>query len=640
MDNVHILLSIKRHIRTPYFHILLIAVIAFISYSNTFDVPFQFDDEPFIVANPLIKDFSFLVSSDRADIQNVSIDIQRYIKTRCIGYFTLWANYKLGGLDVKGYHIVNLTIHVINATLVYFFVVLTFMTPMMSSSSLSDSSRQVALISGLLFATHPVQTEAVTYIISRFVLLAAMFYLISIATYVHSRLTERKAKKYGLYAVSLFSAVLGMKTKENVFTLPVAIMLYEFIFLRASIKKRVLLLFPFLMTMFMVPVAYIARNVDVGDFAATLDSATQLEYAVPRAHYLFTQFTVIVSYIRLFFFPASQNFNYDHAVFSSFFEIPVLLSFLLLLSLIGLGIYFLFRSRTAFRSYSLIAFGIFWFFLTLSVESSVLPIGEIMVEYRIYLPSVGAIIAVISGACLLAQRTRHVRMHKAVAGISIGLLFVLATATYLRNNIWHSEISLWEDVVRKSDKVRGHYNLGNSYRAVSMYEKAIEQYQAVLRLNPQHAQAHNNLGNIYQMFGQTDNAIEHYELELKLNPKSVKAHYNLGIAYSMKGMLDKAIGQYRIVIGMRPEFMDAHYRIGNEYMSKGLVKKAIEHYHEVINMKPGAFTLMPKNHCQAEAYYKLGLAYEAKGLNVKAQEHFRKALELRPDNAEFIKMVR
>ncbi|MBI4822699.1 MAG: hypothetical protein HY805_00485 [Nitrospirae bacterium] len=164
-------------ISKPIIHLCLIALIGILSYSNTFNVPFQWDEQELIENNPIVKNLSYFLEPSKAKL-----------KSRYIGYLTFALNYKLHGTDVRGYHVFNLTIHILNALLVYFLVVLTFKTPFLSLRGTESRSNLIALFSALLFVSHPIQTEAVTYIFQRLASLCAFFYLLSIVLYIKWRL--------------------------------------------------------------------------------------------------------------------------------------------------------------------------------------------------------------------------------------------------------------------------------------------------------------------------------------------------------------------------------------------------------------------------------------------------------------------
>ena len=185
-----------------------------------------------------------------------------------------------------------------------------------------------------------------------------MFYLLSLVMYIKFRShpslplpSEGEGwvggcpTRYTLYAASLFSAILAMKTKEISFTLPFIIVLYEFMSFEGKIKKRILYLIPILLTMLIIPLTLIGVDKPIGDAIGELREAAQETEEIPRWSYFFTQFRVIVTYIRLLFLPINQNLDYDYPLFHSFFEPNVFLSFLFLLSIWGLGVYLSYRSR-------------------------------------------------------------------------------------------------------------------------------------------------------------------------------------------------------------------------------------------------------------------------------------------------------
>jgi tetratricopeptide (TPR) repeat protein len=576
----------------PLLQLALIAAIGFLSYSNTFDVPFLFDDSDVIVENPIIKD---------------------------MGYFSFALNYRLNGLDVKGYHVVNLAIHILNAVLVYFLVVLTFRTPFISDAPLRKHDRHIARFSALLFISHPVQTQAVTYIAQRFASLATMFYLLSLVAYIKSRLSLKKAACISLYLLSLASAVLAMKTKQTAFTLPLIIALYELFFFTGRIKRRLIYLVPILFTMLMIPMTLINVDRPFQEIIGDASEKTAIT-SMPRLDYLLTESRVIVTYLRLLMLPVKQNLDYDYPLYNSFFDPQVFLSLLFLLTVFGLGIYFMVRSSRD-HVLRLVAFGIFWFFLALSVESSIIPL-HVIYEHRVYLPSVGAFSAISTVAILLIEVLDGKLTRKVAISFLVFATLVFSAATYARNTVWKSDKSIWKDVVKKSPgKVRGYLNLGNAYKSRKLIDEAIEYFQTATKLDPDEAKAHNNLGNAYREKGLTDKAIEHLHMALRLDPDLQHAYNNLGIIYKASGQIDKAIEHYLLAIQLKPSYAKAHNNLGNAYRDKGLTDKAIEHYRIAMSLNPDI----------ALTYNNLGIIYGAKGLFDRAIDNFKTALRLDPE---------
>ncbi len=634
----------KDLLHKPVIHILVIAVLGLLAYSNTFHSPFQWDEEKYIIGNPVIKDLSYFADTSKA----TGLEYYGALKSRYIGYLTFALNYRINGPDVVGYHIVNLLIHILNTLLVYLFVILTFRTPLLISSRLRGHSRKIAFFTSLLFVAHPLQTEAVTYIFQRLASLITLFYLLSIAMYIKGRLLKENGKDKELHpppsplskggieggsAVSSFfysllsfvSALLAMKTKENAFTLPIVIVLYEFFFFKGAIKKRLLYLTPMLLTLLIIPLTIIGIDRPAGEIISQMkDPASLGHQGISGKEYLFTQFRVIVTYIRLLFLPINQNLDYNYPRYHSFFDPGAFISFLFLAALISVGLYLFYRSRSN-PDLRPPAFGIFWFFITLSVESSLIPIPMIIDEYRAYLPSVGVFMAAISGAFMLVEKFRDKKMQSYIVTSLVLLVGFFSVGAYARNSTWGSNTSLWEDVVQKSPgNARGYYALGNIYQSKGLLDPAIEEYQTALRLKPDYVQAHNNLGNAYKSKGLSDQAIEQYQTALRLKPDYSEAHYNLGNVYETKGLLDRAIEEYQTALRLKPDLVEAHNNLGNAYKSKGLSDQAIEQYQTALRLKPD----------YSEAHNNLGNAYKSKGLSDQAIEQYQTALRLKPDYPE------
>jgi tetratricopeptide (TPR) repeat protein len=601
---------------TSLAHGILIIILCVIAYSNTFSAPFQLDDASNIVDNPQVR--------------NIHLFLKAPASTRGVGYFTFALNYWLHGADVAGYHIVNLVIHILTSLLLYGLIVLSFRTPVLQRSLLRRRAGTIALFSALLFAAHPVQTEAVTYIVQRLASLAALFYIASLAAYVKSRLSGLENRPAGYaaawYAASLLSAVLAMKTKEIAFTLPVVITLFEFLFFEGPIKKRIVLLFPLLLTMLIIPMTLLGTGKPLGVMLRDVSQVTRVETAVTRTEYLLTEFAVIVTYLRLFFLPINQNLDYSYPLYQSFFEPRVVLSFLLLSVILGTAAYFLSRDRRFPGAGRLIAFGVFWFFITLSVESSVIPIVDLIFEHRLYLPSAGFFITCVSALFLGAERlkTRWPTAERAVLGVLAAAVIVFAGLTYTRNIVWGSEVRLWQDVIQKSpEKARGYNGLGLAYNKMALYDKALMNFDKGLSLEPENAGAYNGRGVTYDELGRFDKAIEDFNRAIALDPSDQRAFTNRGLLYGKSGRFDKAIEDFETAIALDPSRPEAYNNLGIAYAKFGLADKALEQFNKTILLDPE----------QAMAYYNRGLLYSRTGDSERARADYQKACGLGIENA-------
>jgi protein O-mannosyl-transferase len=548
--------SLRSLTNKTFVHIVCLVVLILIVYANTLNSPFQWDEDEFLVNNPIVNNLHYFASpSDAKGFQYYGHLVERYI-----GYLTFALNCKIHGFSVQGYHIVNVTIHIANSVLVYLLILLTFRTPFFaindSRVTLHDSRFLIAFFSAMLFAVHPLQTEAVTYVFQRFVPLAALFSLMSLTSYVQSRLAAGSQQRFLFYCIALISALLAMKTKEIAFTLPVVIAVYEFLFFRDTLKRRIIFLAPMLLTMSIIPLTLIYLKVTMGMGKHDLPGVS---YAVlSRGEYMLTQLRVIVTYLRLLLIPVNQNFDYDYPVYKSVFDTQVILSFLFLSTLFGLGIYLIRSScftSSVPRPLRLIGLGILWFFITLSVESSIVPLDRLIDEYRVYLPSVGISIAIVTGLFLIKERMQSLKAGKVIIALLVIVSGVFAIATYERNLVWGDKIGLWEDTVNKSaGSAEAHYTLGVAYKNQDMPHKAMEQYLLAVNLRPDYVEAHNNLGVIYKTFNMPDKALEQFLIVIKLRPDYADAHFNLGsLFYYRLGQIENARRELLAGLKIKPD---------------------------------------------------------------------------------------
>ncbi len=607
------------------FHIIFVILISLLAYSNTFNVPFVFDDDEVIVRNPIIKDLNYFIQPSEA-AHFYEFFEYNFFKRRYVAYLTFALNYKVHGLDVRGYHFVNLLIHIISSIILYSFVIATFNTPFLRNSSIRRSAGHIAFLAALFFVCHPIQTQAITYIWQRGTSLTATFYLFSLLMYVRARLGYKttpphvNASEEGLklgpavcYTASILSAVLAMKTKSIAITLPVSILLYEFMFMEGTLRKRIISLFPYFLLLPIIPLSLMNSHIAFGDLFGTISNQASTELLpVSRLDYLFTEFRVLITYIRLIFLPINQNLDYYYPLYNSFFNPSVFLSFLFLLSIFSLGVYFLNSYRNSNSHTRLISFGIFWFFITLSVESTFIPIKDLINEHRMYLPSIGVFTAICTMIIMAADRLRD-REKNIIAALLAVIIITLTGTTYARNMVWMTEISLWSDVVSKSPKKsRALTNLAKSYMDKGFKEKALTTYQAAIKNDPNYFIPYYNLGNFMKETGKYVMALDYYNMTLRLNPGYFPALTNIAIVYKDVGNYSKAIEHFLVASRLKPYLADVHINLGIAYRHKKLFKKAAEQFKIALKSNPNNIMI----------HLNLGAVYEEMNLYNKAKKHY------------------
>jgi len=412
------------------------------------------------------------------------------------------------------------------------------------------------------------------------------------------------------YGLSILSVLLGMFSKTTAFTLPLMILTVEFCFFGAK-KFKWRYATPFLILMIIVPLN-VALSKKTGLWQ--IDQLTTECENIPRGWYLLTQFRVIVTYLRLLFIPLNQNLDYYYPISRTLWHFPTAGSFLLLLSILSAAI-------ILFRRYRLISFSIFWFFLSLSVESSIIPIRDVIFEHRLYLPMVGYCIflpAVLYYLC----RDRNLKI---VIYILTMIVCFYSSLTYMRNWVWQSEFALWDDTVSKSpDKFRPYNNRGVSYLKAKMYNEALLDFNRALEINPKYSRTYYNKGNLYRYIKDYNKALYNYNRALKLDPYYVEAYNNRGIVYATVRDFDKAISDYNMALEYDPDHAEVYNNRGFAYAENRDFDKAFADYNRALELKPD----------YANAYNNRGVVYREQGKYGQAIADFNKALECENDYVE------
>lgn len=590
------------------FHLLLLTIIATAIYASVINAPFVFDDRGCIVDNPAITNVTFLIDKTSLKTLNLDEDLHKNIILRPVSYASFALNHYLGGLDVRGYHAFNICIHLANAVLVYCLVLLAVKTPYFRLMNKDDHSFTppliVAFFSAAFFVCHPLQTQAVTYVTQRFASFATFFYLCSLTLYIRSRLEEKAGIRRIAYAGSIIAAILAMNTKEIAFTLPAVICLFEFMFCSGSIKKRAQLLAPLLLTMLIIPikVLQLAAELPQGEGSAINRSMNLVNYAgVSNWEYLLSQFRVIISYVRLLVLPFGQNIDHDFPLHASFFTAPVFLSFGILVALLGTAVYLHHLSGKVDSPQRhwlrMNAFGIFWFFATISVESSIIPLDDLMVEQRVYLPSIGFFIATVSATGFIAGRTGLLsNSSRSTYIIALSLLILTLSATsYRRNSLWQNPITLWKDAAQKSpNKSRPYTNLGAHYYELGLLTDALQALNTSLKLNPGNIESRHNIANLYLELKQYAYAEREYLQLIRLQPNNEKIRNNLGHLYYLLQDHEKAVFFYKRALEINPYFLAARINLAELYEAMGEINSAVVEYEAAKRISPKDILVIEK----------------------------------------------
>ena len=527
--------------RRPWLPAALVVAVAAACYANTLHAAFQFDDYLHVVNDPALRDLGAAFAS-------------AWRTNRGVATLTFALDYACHGLALPGWHLVNLVVHALNGLLV---LALGLRLAAAAGPAERPPSPAPAVTAALLFVAHPVQTEAVTYVVQRQASLATLFYLLALWLYAEGRRLPRGRLARAAWFGALAATLLALRTKEIAFTLPLALCLYEWLFGAGRARRRLALLAPFLATLAVVPLTILhEQGAPAGGVLGAVDAAARVQSALPRWLYLATELRVMVTYLRLLVFPAGQNLDYDYPLQGSLRSPAALASALLLAGLAVLALWMLRRARRPGQEPLRVAgFGLLFFFLASSVESSVIPIYDVILEHRLYLPSAG--IALAAGALAGMAWERLPRCpawpRRAAAGALAALVAALSLATHARNEVWRDGVSLWSDVVAKSPrKSRPHEMLGEALEDRGDLPAAVAEWRVAVALDPDNSNALNQLGAAALLANDLPAARAWLERAVAADGRNAEAHYNLALALARAGERRRAADEYRAFARLAP----------------------------------------------------------------------------------------
>jgi tetratricopeptide (TPR) repeat protein len=586
----------KISIKYIWVHLLIIAVAGFMIYSNIIKSEFHFDDLTSIIIQPKITTFK--------TFSNFNYWITFY--NRPVSDLTFAVNYHFGQFNVIGYHLVNILLHILNTWLVYLLILKLLSFRKFIDERITNNKYLVALFVALLFLVHPIQTQAVSYVVQRMTSLSALFYLTAVYLYILGRLEfvekQRKFRSLILLFLACFSGLLGVLSKQDAISFPAAFILVELFFIRNKSGKPCR---KYLITIFSILCLLVLAIFISGHLPTETD-------AISRKDYLLTQFRVIVKYIQLVFLPLSQNVDYDFKISSAFWNIPVLGSLLLILALIALSV-------VLYRNKRLVSFGILWFLLTMSVSSSIIPIRDVIFEHRIYLSLMGFSITVVYILVFFLAEKRR----KLLLILLTLIILVYAGATYKRNYIWKSEYALWKDVVTKSPgKARPWCNLGYVVLNMDSLDQAKRYFEKSLQIDPHYPLALNNLGHTLERKGDFQMALKYFLQAIEHAPNYTNALNNTGCTLIDLDRAMEAIYYFNRAIASNPSYERSYYNMSLAYIDLGDINKAVDYLLDYLKLKP----------YDIEALNNLGKCYFDRGDYVDALPVYQKALKRTPND--------
>ena len=435
-------------------YLVLLALIL-LCYGHTLDVPFYLDDNNSLRGNEAIQ---------QVDLGT----LWGLYAARIVGYLTFALDYAVHGYSLTGYHLVNILIHVLATFMAYQVALALLKTPRLESMANEQAILWLPLITALIFAIHPLQIQAVTYIVQRLASLVALFYLSSMYCYLQFRLSKTPEKKIIFGFFLIISGCLALFTKQNAVTIPLVFLLLEWIFFN---PQRKIIIAGAICTSIGLLGAYLLFPIVLNqELFAFISERTRETVLLSRIEYLSVQMHVLWSYILRFLLPVNLALIYEYAVPESFFSPGIFFPAVFHAGLILAAV----LNRKAFP---LAAFGILFYYTAHLVESSIIPIRDFAFDHRTYLPNFGLCLLV--GSLVVAYLSRK-PLTKAVLLLVCLVVLLLVALTWSRNQLWRDPIAfLQHEVEINNDSFTSYCFLGEAYysagqltEAISIFERA------------------------------------------------------------------------------------------------------------------------------------------------------------------------
>ncbi|MEW6556696.1 MAG: tetratricopeptide repeat protein [Elusimicrobiota bacterium] len=610
----------------------LIIICTTVIYYASFQAPFILDDKSKIVNNPDIKKLNNIKTKLIYPYRNTNYT-ERNDPSRPLVYLTFTLNYFFGRLNPFGYHLVNFIFHIFNAILLFLLTkkIMIFLSlrgeteaipkteiiRYAQNDKLEYNQYFLPFLVTSLFAIHPVNTSAVSYIFSRSVGLSVFFYLLALLFFIeHQSLIS--------YLLSLICFILALFSRQDAVTLPAIILVFDYIFLKSQNSRAT------------EHETHVADEVEApgsrpfsplraSGSAGAETSATnaadglkprlQRHFSIAGYHipywiilvlfllfryfyfgklgdleapapidafiYFINQPYSILRYIGLLIIPAGICLDRGSlcpvtTLLDTRFVMPVII-------VIGLLLIAVMLYQNKQPASKLISFAVLWFFITLSPTSSIFPTTSVMVDNRLYISGFGVYLILVYFYLGIIRRLKY----KWLPVVPVFYFLFLGIITYKRNQLFANPVLLWQDTIKKSPyNIRPYNNLGFLYYEQKKYVQAINILKRAIFLKPDHTKAHNNLGIAYLAIKQYENAKKEFQEIIKLNPDNWEAHSNLGLLYFELKQYKESFKEYKKAISLSPICADTYNNLGILYFTLEKYEDAKKQFKKAIEINP------------------------------------------------------
>ena len=577
---------------------ILLAVSIGAVYTPALDVPLIFDDVDTITRNDSIKALWPLVGTAT---QPGPLNPPPNIPTsaRPLVNLSFAVNFKFSGLSPAGYHGVNAAIHFLSAMLLWAIVRRTLRLPYFAGR-FDAVAGWLALAVALIWALHPLQTEAVIYATQRTELMMAMFYLATLYCSLRYWASSNLPLQHTAWLVlAVFACMAGMASKEVMVSAPLIVLLFDRAFISGSLANALRKSWPLYAGLTATWILLLALSA-----GSPHSGAVGFDLGPPAHIWWFTQAKIFWLYLKLAIWPVPLLLHYKLPYVTTPFEVCLYVVPLLLL---GTGtLILLWRNHPAGFLGTLV-------FAILSPTFIIPIVTEMAAERRMYLPLAALVVLFVVGGyqlvtSILRRQTtkRESAPSNCAAAIAIPL-FVIAIvcgiASANRLNEYHQPLELWQQVLhRQPENDIAHQAIGKYLDDAGDFVGALRHFREVVRLKPVLADARYNLGVLLIKTNAFDEAAVEFAEGARLSPTEVRMYNNLAASLVLAGRNDEALVALQATLPLAPDDWTLYNNFGEVLKNLGRHHESIEKFQQALRLNPNAIDLYNDI---ADNYFKL-----------------------------------
>jgi tetratricopeptide (TPR) repeat protein len=598
--------------------LLLLCGAVWATFGRATNGPFFFDDRASFVQNETLRTLWPLSGPLQPPREHP-------FSSRPLVNLSAAVNYQFGELDPAGYRIANMALHAASAMLLFSLVCrtlkLSYFDWLQPAGPTDRVAAPLAFAVAVVWAVHPLQTEAVCYLTQRTELMMGLFYLATLYCSLRYWQTASGLGRVVWLTLAIAACAAGMASKEVMVSAPIIALLFERTFVTHSFHKAFRDSWPLYVGLCLtwILLAYLVAD-------APRARSAGFHLSISTTTWWWTQAKVFLMYLRLAFWPWPLSIHY---------QIPYIengaaaLPWLMIVGFLGFG-----TLLALWRGWAVGFLGA-CVYMILAPTSLVPIISEVAAERRMYLPLAAiAALVIVGGVWLLAKLSSRAadrpatlrRWSAAVTIAFVALAGVLAVASHRRLDVYRSEVALWQDVVGQYPESEvAHLCLALALSESGEYPAAEDHFHQAMRLDPRNITHRVRYAQMLKAQGRSSEAMEQFREVVLRRPVYPGAHFDLGVLLKQAGELEEASEHLAAAVHYKPDVLEFRNEYIDTLKALGDYPQAIEQLQDVVGLRPD----------DAQVFDELGVLMEQIGQWQEAAEEYAVALSMEPDEARY-----